>query len=214
MSQPAAARKRRRIRVLPIVGYVIAVLGLAWFFEARLPTTIIIVRHADTDGTMQDGGDPPLNAAGRARAEALADFLQDIDVVAGVNAIHASDKLRTQQTAQPLADRLGLAVEVKDLYDYEGLVGHIERNHRGDIVLIVTHSDAIAPLIDELHGKKGLPPIAPDEYDNVYIITTPWFGAVKTLRVYYPPAGRSYRGGAPVTPAISGEAATSGAGPR
>ena len=181
----AASRKKRRIRILPILGYVVAALGLAWFFEARLPTTIVIVRHADTDGTMQADNDPPLNAAGRVRAEDLADFLEDIDVVAGVNAIYASDKRRTQQTAEPLARRLGLEIKVEDLYDYKRLVRHIERDHGGDIVLVVTHSDAIAPLIDELHGKKGLPPIAPDEHDNVYIITSPWFGAVKTLRVYY-----------------------------
>ena len=188
MNQPAsraAPRKKRRIRILPILGYVIAVLGIAWFFEARLPTTIVIVRHADTDGTMQADGDPPLNAAGRLRAEELADFLQDIDVVAGVNATYASDKRRTQETAEPLARRLGLEIKIEDMYDFERVVRHIERDHRGDIVLVVTHSDAIAPLIDELHGKKGLPEIAPDEYDNVYIITSPWFGAVKTLRVHY-----------------------------
>ena len=167
------------------MGYVVAVFGLAWFFDARMPTTIVIVRHADTDGSMMDGGDPPLNAAGRARAEDLADFLQDIDVVAGVNAIYASDKRRTQQTAEPLAHRLGLEIKVEDMYDFKRLVRHIERDHGGDIVLVVTHSDAIAALIDELHGKKPLPAIAPDEYDNVYIVTNPWFGKVKTLRVYY-----------------------------
>jgi broad specificity phosphatase PhoE len=188
MSQPAhrvAPRKKRRIRILPILGYVIAALGLAWFFEARLPTTIVIVRHADTDGTMQNDDDPSLNAAGRVRAEELADFLADVDVVASVNAIYASDKRRTQQTAEPLARRLGLEIKVEDMLDYERLVRHIERDHGGDIVLVVTHSNAIAPLIDELHGKKGLPAIAPDEYDNVYIITSPRFGAVKTLRLHY-----------------------------
>jgi broad specificity phosphatase PhoE len=181
----AAPRKKRRIRVLPILGYVIAVLGLAWFFEARLPTTIVIVRHAETDAAMSADADPPLNAAGRARAEELADFLMDIDVLSSVSSIHVSEKLRTQQTAEPLAKRLGLEMEVRDMYAHARNVRHIEREHRGDIVLFVTHSDAIAPLIDELHGKKGLPPIAPDEFNNVYIVINPWWGAVKTLRLHY-----------------------------
>lgn len=199
MSEPAnraAPRKKRRIRILPILGYVLAVLGLAWFFEVRLPTTIVIVRHAETDRTMAEGGDPPLNAAGRRRAEQLADFLMDIDVVSSVSSIHASEKLRTQQTAEPLAKRLGLDIEIRDAYAHARNVRHIEREHRGDIVLFVTHSDAIAPFIDELHGKKGLPPIASDEYDNVYIVIVPWWGAVKTLRLHY--------GERATTPTLSG----------
>src|SRR5262245_44286273 len=107
-STPSKARKRRRARILPILGFVTAALGLAWFFESRLPTTFILVRHAEAEAAMEEGGDPPLNAAGRARAELLADFLENIDVVSSVNGIYASDRRRTQQTAEPLAKRLGL----------------------------------------------------------------------------------------------------------
>jgi hypothetical protein len=71
---------------------------------------------------------------------------------------------------------------------------------------VVTHSDAIGPLIDELHGKKGLPDIASDEYHNVYIVTSPWFGAVKTLRLHY--------GARPFTPTLSGSSATTVTAPR
>jgi broad specificity phosphatase PhoE len=178
-------RRRLRARILPILGYVIVVFGLAWFLELRMPTTVIFVRHADTDTAMDQGGDPPLNAEGRARAEALADFLRDIDVTASVDAIYASIARRTQQTAEPLAKRLGLEIEIADPYDVERFMGRVLREHTGDIVLIVSHSDTIAPLIDELHGHQNLPQIAPDEYDNVYIITISRFGKVKTLRVHY-----------------------------
>ena len=30
-----------------------------------------------------------------------------------------------------------------------------------------------------------MPSIAEDEYDNLYIVTIPWFGKVKTLRLKY-----------------------------
>jgi broad specificity phosphatase PhoE len=184
---PRAQRRPRRLRtrILPIIGYAIVVLGIAWFFELRLPTTVIFVRHADTGVAMAQGSDPPLNERGRARAELLADFIQDIDVVAGVNAIYASPALRTQQTAQPLADRLGLEVQIADPYDVEDFMAHVRREHRGDIVLIVTHGDAIAPLIDELHGSKRLPAPTADDFDNVYIVTIPFYGGVKTLRLHY-----------------------------
>jgi broad specificity phosphatase PhoE len=185
VTRPRPRKRRLGPRILAILGYSAVALGLAWFFEQQATTTVIFVRHADTDTTMAAGGDPTLNAMGRARAELLADFMQDIDVIASVNAIYASPAKRTQQTAEPLARRLGLEIEIDDPYEIDRFMREILREHKGEIVLIVTHKDAIAPLIDELHGSKRLPPIADEEYDNVYVVTIPWFGKVKTLRLHY-----------------------------
>ena len=156
-------RRRRRLRLIPIIGYTVVALGLAYFFVERHSTTVIFVRHADTGVEMADG-DPPLNERGRQRAELLADFLQDIDVDAGVNAIYASDKRRTQETAAPLAKRLNLTVEIADHLDTDGFMRDVLRDHNGEIVLIVSHSNTIAPLIDELHGSKKLTPFGSDEF--------------------------------------------------
>ena len=177
--------QRLRTRLIPILGYTAVALGLAWFFELQATTTVIFVRHADTDTTMAQGGDPPLNARGRARAEMLADFLEDVDVVAGVDAIYASKARRTQETAAPLAKRLGLDVAIDDPYDVEGFMSRVLRKHKGEVILVVTHGDAIAALVAELHGSKRVPAIKPDEYDNLYVVTIPWFGKVKTLRLHY-----------------------------
>jgi broad specificity phosphatase PhoE len=155
---------------------------------------------------MGQGDNPSLNANGRARADALADFMQDIDVVASVDAIYSSETRRTQQTAEPLAKRLGLEIELADPYDIERFMREVKREHTGDIVLIVTHSDVIGPLIDELHGHQSVPAIAADEYDNVYIVTIPRFGKVKTLRLHYgQPKG---------TLGLSGGSSTTLTGPR
>jgi broad specificity phosphatase PhoE len=182
-------RRRRRLRLIPIIGYTIVSLGLAYFFTQRPSTTVIFVRHADTDQTMgAPDADPPLNERGRARAELLADFLEDIDVVAGPNAIYASDKRRTQETAAPLAQRLKLKVEIADHTDAKGFMGRVLKDHYGEIVLVVSHSNRILPLIDELHGNatRRSQPIGPDEYDRVYIVNYPWYGKVKTLELRYP----------------------------
>jgi broad specificity phosphatase PhoE len=177
--------------MIPVVGYTVVALGLAYFFEQRPSTTVVFVRHADTDVALATpaamaADDPPLSARGRARAELLADFLQDIDVVAGVNAIYASDKRRTQETAAPLAKRLNLEVEITDHKDVGGFMNRVLSDHNGEIVLIVSHSNTIAPLIDELHGSKRLPAFGTEEFDEVYIVTIPWYGKVKTLRLHYP----------------------------
>src|SRR5690606_10552848 len=145
-----------------------------------------LVRHAETDANMMAAGaagDPPLNARGRLRAEQLADFLEEVDVTGGLNAVYASEALRTQQTAAPIAQRLGLEVQVADQHAVEEFVRRLRREHREEIVLVVSHGDSIGEIIDELHGHQNVPPIGPDEFDNVYIVTVPWlFGKVKTLR--------------------------------
>jgi broad specificity phosphatase PhoE len=178
-------KKRRRKRLLPVTGFVVVAIGLAWFFELQATTTVLLVRHADTDAAMMAADDPPLNERGRERAEILADVLEYIDVVDGVDAIYVSEFRRTQQTAEPLAKRLGIEMTVADPYDVEPFMAQLLRDHKGEIVLIVTHSDAISPLVVELHGSKHLPVIAPDEHDQLYVVTIPWFGKVKTLRLRY-----------------------------
>ncbi len=190
----ARRRERRRIppelnrrgsKLIPIAGFFVTCLGLAWFFESQATTTLIFVRHTDTVVALSETGDPPLSELGFERAELLAEFLRDIDVVAGVDAIYASQDQRTQQTAAPLAGRLGLEVRFADPYDVEPFMAQVLSEHKGEIVLVVTHSDIIAPLVEELHGSKNLPPIQTSEYGNIYIVTIPWFGKVKTLRIPY-----------------------------
>ncbi len=177
-------KRRRRRRAITLLTYIAVVFLLAWYFESQGTTTIVFVRHADVDQPMLLE-DQPLNAAGRARAEELADYLERIDVVAGPNAIYSSPLKQTQQTAAPLAKRLGIEIQVADPYDVVGFMKNVLFEHKREIILIVTHADIIAPLVEELHGSKNLAEIAPDEYDKLYIVTIPWFGKVKTLQVSY-----------------------------
>jgi phosphohistidine phosphatase SixA len=197
---PEAKRRRRRRRLVTVLGYMLAAVVLAWFLELRATTTVMFVRHADTGLAMNADTDPPLNATGRARADLLADFLQDTDVLAGVDAIYASPYLRTQQTAAPLADRLGLEVSIAEQDDIVGFMEHVLDEHQGRIVLVVTHSNLLGELVAELHGHQSVPQIAADEFDNLYIVSIPWFGKVKTLRLHYgvgwrPPYGGLQSGG-------------------
>jgi len=178
-------KRRRRRRIITLSVYVVIVFALAWYFESQGTTTVIFVRHADIDRAMAESPDTPLNPAGFARAEKLADFLDNVDVVAGVNAIYVSPAKRTQQTAAPLAKRLDVEPEVADHYDVVGFMNTVLFDHKREIVLVVSHSDIIAPLVDELHGSKNIAEFAPDEYNRMYIVTIPWWGKVKTLEVPY-----------------------------
>jgi 2,3-bisphosphoglycerate-dependent phosphoglycerate mutase len=79
-------------------------------------TDLLLVRHGASAQYVEgnpfalvDGhGDPPLSADGAAQAELVSARLATL----GADAIYVSTLRRTQQTAAPLAARLGLAVRV------------------------------------------------------------------------------------------------------
>jgi phosphohistidine phosphatase SixA len=183
----AERRRRRRRRIIAGFAYIVITFAVAWYFELQATTTVMFVRHADVDDPLRLDGDPPLNAAGHARAELLARFLERIDVTESVDAIYTTSMTRTQQTAAPLAARLGIEPEAADPSEPQTFADELLRAHKGEIVLVVTDRETIAPLIEELHGSKNVPEIAPDEYDNLYIVTVPWGegSKVKTLRLSY-----------------------------
>lgn len=180
---PVRQVRRRRSRLGPVVAFVVICVGLAWFFEQQATTTLIFVRNTDTEAIA--GDDPPLSNLGLQRAELLADVIEDIDVVAGVDAIYASEHRRTQETAAAVAGRLELDVAIRDPYEVVPFMAQVLRQHKGEIVLVVTLGDVLAPLVEELHGSKNIPSFGPDDYDDIYIVTIPWFGKVKTLRMHY-----------------------------
>jgi probable phosphoglycerate mutase len=73
-------------------------------------TTLILTRHGETDWNAerrwQGHSDPPLNERGRGQARELAAALDGVDV------IYSSDLARARETAEILAERLGLEVRL------------------------------------------------------------------------------------------------------
>lgn len=191
-------RKRRRRRLQAIVIYTAIAIGLAWFFESQATTTMIFVRHAEK--ALEPADDPALSAAGQARAAELARQLVDADVVAGIDAIYSTPYRRTIETAQPVADALDLEINHYSPDDNEAVLNRILKNHKGKIVLVVGHSNTLAPLMAELGASKKVPAIAENEYDNIYVVAIPWFGKTKTIRLRFgepyvgEPADESYPG--------------------
>ncbi len=181
-------RRRRRRRTQIVIIYTAIAIGLAWFFESQATTTIIFVRHAEK--TAMPAGDPSLSYAGRQRVAELTRQLADADVIAGIDAIYVTPYRRTQETARPIADQLNLPINVYDAEDTEIVLETILKAHKGKIILVVGHSNTIPVLIANLGASKRVPEIAADEYDNIYVISIPWFGKTKTIRLRY---GTPYR---------------------
>ena len=183
LSDQDRKRRRRRRRIQVIIIYTAIAIGLAWFFESQATTTMIFVRHAEKATTPAD--DPGLSPAGERRAAELARQLVDADVIQGVDAIYSTPFKRTKQTAQAVADALDLPVNIYDVADTEPVLESILKKHKGKIILVVAHSNTLPVLIANLGASKRVPPIAEDEYDNIYIISIPWFGKTKTIRLRY-----------------------------
>src|SRR5947199_10426924 len=103
---------RSKLKTALVFAMLFAILGavvvFGYFTTFRRPvTTIILIRHAEK---IIDPNNPDvdLSPAGQARAQELARMFGD----AGINAIYATQYKRTQETVKPLADKLGLPVNV------------------------------------------------------------------------------------------------------
>ena len=176
-------RRRRRRRIQIIVVYTAIAIGLAWFFESQATTTVIFVRHAEK--TTMPADDPGLTPAGERRVAELTRQLVDADVVQGIDAVYSTPFRRTEETARPVAEILGLPVNAYDPANTEEIMERIVKEHKGKIILVVGHSNTLPALIGNMGASKKVPEIAENEYDNIYIVSIPWFGKTKTIRLRY-----------------------------
>jgi phosphohistidine phosphatase SixA len=126
--------------------------------------TVLGVRHADID-LPPGSSDPELNAAGRARADALAHVVEK----AGVSTIFTSEFTRTQQTVEPSARELGLVPRLAPpaaTLARDALAGRF-----GAVLLVAGHSNTV-PMILAALGAASPPVIGERDFDNLFVLTT------------------------------------------
>lgn len=100
-------------------------------WEQDPPTTLVLVRHGDTDHTRarvfsgRNGSDPALNESGRAQIAATAEWLAPLADESPV--LLSSPLRRTRESAAIVADRFGASFDVEEglveagFGDWEGL---------------------------------------------------------------------------------------------
>ena len=146
---------------------------------ASAQSLVIGVRHAERadggSGTMLSQTDPLLSAEGEARAKRLAAMLAD----AGITAIYATEYKRTQDTAKPLAQKIGVEVRTHKAQDNAGLAAKLKADHAKDVVLVIGHSNTLPNVIKALGGPEWKIPEA--EYDTIYIFV-PATGVLTKIR--------------------------------
>jgi broad specificity phosphatase PhoE len=155
-----------------------------WLWGTAGSTTVIVIRHAEKDVSV-NAADPPLSQAGEARALELARMFGDPKSLGHVDAIYVSGALRNRLTAAPLAARLGLAEIVAPADDAAALARRVLKEHAGGRVLIVGHADTVPQIVAALSGSSRVPEIGADEYGTMYIVAVPRIGHANLLRLSY-----------------------------
>jgi broad specificity phosphatase PhoE len=126
-------------------------------------TTILIVRHADRAGQADS-----LSEAGVARANDLA----RVALTANVRAIYHSDTRRTRDTAAPLAAALDIQPGQYPAKEITALIERILRDHAGQTVLIVGHSNTVNMIVAAAGGPT-IPELDEKEFDGLFVVHVP-----------------------------------------
>jgi broad specificity phosphatase PhoE len=170
--------KRRNLYVAIVLACIVIVAAVIVFL-LNSRTTILVIRHAEKASTDANAN---LSSAGKDRAQRLVAAAKD----AGVSAIYTTEFCRTSQTAQPLANQLGLPLIVLDndiagdqlsdcdpkivvpierlpvtINTIEELVAEILSKNSGKVVLVVGHSNSVPQMIEELGAASLCPDYFP-----------------------------------------------------
>ena len=126
---------------------------------AMAADTVYVIRHLEKGV----GDDPSLTSQGSARADQLAQVLAG----ANIKALFATPTKRAQETAAPLAQRLGLNVQNYNPRDVDALAAAVAA--AGGPVLIVGHSNTVAALVARFGGEKPAE-LTEQDYGTLFIV--------------------------------------------
>ena len=143
---------------------------------AKEPLVVFLARHAEKADKSKD---PDLSETGQERAESLAHVLRD----ANIEYVHATQYVRTQQTAIPSAEQAGLDIQIYDPRDLSTIADSL-KSIRGRH-LVLGHSNTTPSLVNLLGGEEGPPIDEPSEYDRLYVVTIEGDSIVNTILMRY-----------------------------
>lgn len=171
---------RRRPLYTPLAIVIASVLAVvlagAWLVSSWGSTTIVLVRHAEN---LPDDEDPGLSEAGLAHAETLAEMLE----YAGLAAIYVSEARRTRETATQVAAATGVAPRMIPAEKRSRLLRRLKWRHRGEVVLVVAHSNTAPAIAEGLGAPIGV--VEADDYSGLWIITYSRLRGTRLLKLRY-----------------------------
>ncbi|HEV2043051.1 MAG TPA: phosphoglycerate mutase family protein [Sphingomicrobium sp.] len=148
---------------LMMIAALLALGGCASAPPPAAQPDIYVMRHLHTPAGVTD---PDLTDEGQRVALALVTwFKRDRPKV-----IYVSSTKRAQQTAAPLARKLGVAPTIYNPADTAGLIAAVSRETR--TVLVVGHSNTVPDIIERLGGQRPAP-LVHEDFGDIWRISGP-----------------------------------------
>ena len=127
-------------------------------------STIYLIRHAEKVRTNKSDRDPKLNEKGILRALNWKEYFLDKDITK----IYSTNYKRTLETVKPFQEAIGLATILysPSSIDYKDFIS----SNKGEIVLVVGHSNTIPKFVNELINDQVYAQIDDLNNSNLYIV--------------------------------------------
>ncbi|MFB3431333.1 phosphoglycerate mutase family protein [Phycisphaerales bacterium ac7] len=129
--------------------------------------TVLVTRHAEK---AQYSADPSLSQRGAQRAQALS----LLPIAQGTETIITTQFKRTIETAQPLAERLGVESRVVNATArpdaLRALADDIRAGAMKGTVLVVGHSNTVPMIITELGGPQDIF-LSEEDFGDLFILS-------------------------------------------
>jgi len=186
MEAPGITRRRKPFLAPIILGFGLAAGAVALVaafisYAGSGASVAVIVRHAEAPGTIAD---PPLSEAGELRAQNLARMFGESSSVGHVTAIYATESRPSQQTAAPVAARLGIPVTTVRAKDVDALIERLRHRYNAGTALVVAQREAIPQIVGELSSTEIAE--SPDsDYGTLYVLSLPRFGKASVVSLNY-----------------------------
>ena len=128
-------------------------------------STFYLIRHAEKVRINKTDRDPALNEKGIIRAFNWRDFFIDKDI----SKIYSTNYKRTLETVKPIEVATGLTAILysPSSIDYENFIS----SNKGEIVLVVGHSNTIPDFVNELINDQVYAQIDDLNNSNLYIVS-------------------------------------------
>lgn len=183
MEPPVITRNRRPflapVWLTMLGGAIVILLGVLIY---RSATTTVVVLVAPAEKAVGTIDDPPLSPDGEQRAQRLAQMFGESR--GALSALYVSQSRGAQQTAAPLADRLGLHPVAVPANDPGAAANRVLREHDGGTAMLVGTSASVPELLRQLAGRE-VTVGKDDDYDTVFIVSVPTFGDANVLKMRY-----------------------------
>ena len=127
-------------------------------------STFYLIRHAEKVRTNKSDRDPKLNEKGVLRALNWKEYFLDKDITK----IYSTNYKRTLETVKPFQEAIGLATILysPSSIDYKDFIS----SNKGEIVLVVGHSNTIPNFVNELINDQVYAQIDDLNNSNLYIV--------------------------------------------